>query len=380
MTSAVRADDDRLVIGAQPERPPGTRRRWRAVLLILGALIGAWLLTSLTLGLALPRLDGGWIAPTLAVIGVIGGLALIVIAGVMLFRMLRLWALAVLVPVVLVLLVGVYSLSIALAAVYPPSPPAAVPPSDAEVVSMQTVDGVRLSGWYFPSRNGAAVVLRHGAQSEASDTLTQAMILSEAGYGVLATDARGHGASEGRPMELGWYGDLDIRAAVDYLAAREDVDADRIAVVGLSMGGEEAIGAAGSDERIRAVVAEGATGRTAADKRWLADEYGFAGVVQSSLDAPTYGLIDLLSPASPPPTLAESVDASDAPMLLIAAGNVPDEQSVAARLEAIDPQWVTVWVVPGSDHVGGARTAPENWEREVVGFLDGALGAGRDQP
>ena len=49
------------------------------------------------------------------------------------------------------------------------------------------------------------------------------------------------------------------------------------------MGGEEAIGAAATDDRIRAVVAEGATGRTAADKAWLSEEYGLAGVVQETM-------------------------------------------------------------------------------------------------
>ena len=175
---------------------------------------------------------------------------------------------------------------------------------------MISADGERLAGWYLPSRNGAAVVLRHGAGSTTADVMQHARVLNDDGYGVLATDARGHGKSDGLGMDLGWYGELDTRAAVDFLAGRRDVEARRIGVVGLSMGGEEAIGAAGIDRRIRAVVAEGATGRTAADKAWLADEYGVFGVVQGVLDAGTYGLVDLLTPADPPPTLEESVQDS----------------------------------------------------------------------
>ena len=34
------------------------------------------------------------------------------------------------------------------------------------------------------------------------------------GFGVLAFDAGGHGRSEGRAMDFGWYGDEDVRAAV----------------------------------------------------------------------------------------------------------------------------------------------------------------------
>ena len=50
------------------------------------------------------------------------------------------------------------------------------------------------------------------------------------------------------------------------------------------MRGEEAIGAAATDPRIRAAVAEGATGRTAADKAWLSDAYGWRGRLQEGLE------------------------------------------------------------------------------------------------
>jgi uncharacterized protein len=66
-------------------------------------------------------------------------------------------------------------------------------------------------------------------------------------------------------MDFGWHGELDIAGAVTFLAQQRDVDPGRIAVVGMSMGGEEATGAVGTDQRIAAVVAEGATARTSAD-------------------------------------------------------------------------------------------------------------------
>ena len=118
-------------------------------------------------------------------------------------------------------------------------------------VEFPTTDGVTLSGWYIPSQNGAAVVLAHGASSTRSNVLTQAVTIARNGYGVLLFDARGHGRSAGRAMEFGWYGDLDFRAAVTYVQGRSDVDPDRIAAVGMSMGGEEAIGAAAATHASR---------------------------------------------------------------------------------------------------------------------------------
>lgn len=360
--------------GRPPTRSSTSRSRARVLLAIVATLLG-WIVLSLGLGVGVPRAGDGVVRTTLAVAALVVGVTLVAMAGTLLFHAMRGWARLIVVPWSLAVLVGLYSLSIALAAVYPSHASSDAPlPAGARRVEMMSADGERLAGWYLPSRNGAAVVLRHGAGSTTADVMQHAHVLNDAGYGVLATDARGHGESGGLRMDLGWYGELDTQAAVDFLAGRRDVDAGRIGVVGLSMGGEEAIGAAGVDRRIRAVVAEGATGRTAADKAWLADEYGVPGLVQGVLDAVTYGLVDLLTPAHPPPTLEESVnDSSPTAMYLVAAGDRPDEESVAVRLAALDPTRVQVWVVSGAGHVAALRTDPADWREHVIGFLDAAL-------
>jgi uncharacterized protein len=60
-------------------------------------------------------------------------------------------------------------------------------------------------------------------------------------------------------------------------------------------------------------------------------------------------------------------------MLLIAGGAAPDEEQAADFIRAGSPDSVTVWVVPGSGHVAGLRTDPEQWRDRVTGFLDEAL-------
>jgi dienelactone hydrolase/nitroreductase len=245
---------------------------------------------------------------------------------------------------------------------------------DATDVRFETSDGVELAAWYVPPTNGAALVVRHGAGSTRDDVLDHAAVLVRHGYGVLLTDARGHGASGGRAMDFGWYGDDDITAAVDYLATRPEVDPARIAVLGMSMGGEEAIGAAAADRRIAAVVAEGATGRSAEDRDWLSDEYGWRGALQHALDHVTYAVTDVLTAAAPPTALDDAVRAAaPRPMLIVAAGDVPDEVTVAERLADAAPGSVTTWTVDGAGHTAGLRTAPEQWEATVVAFLDDAL-------
>jgi predicted alpha/beta hydrolase len=234
-------------------------------------------------------------------------------------------------------------------------------------------DGVRLSGWYVPSRNGAAVVLLHGAGSTRSAVLDHAGVLARHGLGVLLFDARGHGRSSGRAMDFGWYGDRDVGGAVAYLRRQADVRGGRIGAVGLSMGGEEAIGAAASSTAIRAVVAEGATARTAGDWAWLSDVYGIRGTASEGLEYVTYGVADLLTSARPPTTLRDAARLAGRPTLLIAAGDVADEAHAARYIRSGSPDTVELWVVPHTSHTRGLRTHPDEWERRVVTFLDGAL-------
>ena len=243
----------------------------------------------------------------------------------------------------------------------------------AEEVVFVAEDEVELWGWYVPSRNGSAVVLRHGSGSTATSVLLHAQVLAGHGYGVLMTDARGHGNSPGHAMDFGWFGDLDIAAAVDFLVERSDVDLERIAVVGLSMGGEEAIGAIGVDPQIAAVVAEGVSGRTDADKDWLSEVYGWRGWVQEKLEWIQYSFTDMLTSASKPETLAGSARAA-APrqILLITAGDMPDEANAAAHIMAAGGN-VSVWTVPGAGHIQGLAVAPEDWEQIVIEFLEKAL-------
>jgi len=289
------------------------------------------------------------------------------------------WRAACVVALLLVSASLVLSLAIAVAATnVPPTALGDETPADRglafEEARFAAADGAELAGWYLPTQNGAAVVLLHGAGSTRSSVLDHAVVLARAGYGVLLFDARGHGLSGGRAMDFGWYGDADIAGAVGYLAARPEVDASRIAAVGLSMGGEEAVGAAVADSRLWAVVAEGATGRTAADKAWLSEEYGFRGLLQEGIDHLTFWFADLLTEAGPPRSLQAAVVAmAPRPLLLIAAGEVPDEEAVAGRLRAAAPERVEVWVVPGAGHTGGLATAPEEWRARVLAFLDAAL-------
>ncbi|MCU0310656.1 MAG: alpha/beta fold hydrolase [Acidimicrobiales bacterium] len=349
------------------------RSRARGGLLFgVGALV-----TAIGVGL-LPHLFAGSVAivTVLSIVAVLGGVALVILGTRAILRGSgRFVRVAGIGGAIVMVAVVTWLVAPPVAATNVPATEITATPADVgldhEDLTLTTSDGVDLAAWFVPGTNGAGVVVAHGAGSTRSDVLEQSAALAEAGYSVLLVDARGHGGSDGTAMDFGWYGDADLAAAVDLLATR--VDPDRIGVVGFSMGGEEAIGAAAADGRIRAVVAEGATGRQADDKAWYSEVYGWRGWLQEQLEKVQFGVADLLTDASPPTPLRAAVEATDAHVLLITAGGVEDEGHAASRMRDAAADRVTVWEVEGAGHTGGYERDADEWRRRVVAFLDDQL-------
>jgi len=128
-------------------------------------------------------------------------------------------------------------------------------------------NGVTLAGTVSkPSQPSSsklpAVVLVSGSGPHDRDSVVSGIpimgeladAIANAGYLVLRYDKRGFGQSGGRPdaVSLADFAE-DLKAAVQYLADRKDVDPRRIAVVGHSEGGAVALLAAEKDKRIAAV-------------------------------------------------------------------------------------------------------------------------------
>ena len=78
--------------------------------------------------------------------------------------------------------------------------------------------------------------------------------LAAHGFTTFAIDHRGFGESGGRRAHEDTQGKLaDLRAAVDVLAAHPEVDADKIGLVGVCLGGGYVVRAAATDPRVKAV-------------------------------------------------------------------------------------------------------------------------------
>lgn len=107
-----------------------------------------------------------------------------------------------------------------------------------------------------PEARTASIVMVGPFSSVKEQTLPHyAERFQAAGYTVLTFDSRNFGESEGEPR---WHYDPneiieDCVSAVSYLLTRDDIDPDRIVVVGVCMGGGYSISAAARDKRVKAV-------------------------------------------------------------------------------------------------------------------------------
>ncbi len=235
-----------------------------------------------------------------------------------------------------------------------------------ERVAFTTSDGLRLAGWYVPSRNGAAVIAfpgRNGPQA-------QTRMLARHGYGVLLFDRRGQGESEGDPHAFGWEGEKDIKAAIEYLKRRPDVDPERIGGLGLSVGGELMLQAAAETEDLAAVVSEGAGARSVGEFRQMPD----ASIQMHAVETMITAGLTLFSDGPPPPLTQDIVDRiAPRPVFLIWAGQGVDTEVLARDYFEAAAEPKTLWEIPESKHVGGLEARPAEYERRVVGFFDDAL-------
>ncbi|MBE7515311.1 MAG: alpha/beta fold hydrolase [Chloracidobacterium sp.] len=136
----------------------------------------------------------------------------------------------------------------------------------AEAVTFDAPDGVKLVGSFYKAQkvNSPAVLLMHQWEANRHTFDEFAERINKAGYAVLSLDGRGFGDStktaDGKSVKAGRT-DADVKAmlgdvnsAVEFLGKQENVDANKIGIVGASYGSSLAILYAADHPNIAAVV------------------------------------------------------------------------------------------------------------------------------
>lgn len=135
----------------------------------------------------------------------------------------------------------------------------------ADEVSFKSEDGWTIYGTLVVPNERAAgrvpgIVLLHSGAGDRHGFHGLQSLFAGAGIVVLNIDWRGRGKSRGKGRFFDLSKDerenafLDARAAINYLAAQETVDSNRIAVLGSYLGARMAVTAALGDSRVRALV------------------------------------------------------------------------------------------------------------------------------
>ena len=178
-------------------------------------------------------------------------------------------------------------------------------PAGYEDVRFPTTDGLSLHGWFLPAEGRppeaglAPTVLHvHGNSGSIAGHRFAVEFLPSEGFNVLLFDYRSFGNSDKARgyLRREWLVE-DTNAALNYLLTREDVDPDRVALFGYSLGAVLGLAVAAEREEVRAVV------EYAGFASWegvAADKAGFLG---QWLIAPGFDAVDSVAALGERPLL-----------------------------------------------------------------------------
>ena len=171
-------------------------------------------------------------------------------------------AIAAVIAAAAALLRFIYKKSFMLQTPVMPKPPLPCQPDDYylpyENVLFSAADGVVLKGWFIPSLNedsSETVIICHGRGSNKGQLLQKTHFLAEK-YNLFYFDFRACGESKGNMSTIGYMETRDFDAAYTFLKTNKEGYADRIAVMGCSVGGSVAVYGAAKYPEICGIVAE----------------------------------------------------------------------------------------------------------------------------
>jgi fermentation-respiration switch protein FrsA (DUF1100 family) len=238
---------------------------------------------------------------------------------------------------------------------------------DVEIES----DGLTLVGWFVPSQNGAVIIMQHGYKSTRRELLNEAEMLHRHGYGALITSIRAHDYSEGEQITFGMNEVRDMEAWYQYLVARNDIDPDKIGILGNSYGGMLVIQYASQNENIKAVVAHSAfsslndTVETSIDHFANLPAFPFAPLIVFWAERESGFTTDDID------TTKYIAQISPRPVFLMQGGaDVAISPESGQKLYDAAGEPKELWFDPALGHVDFDKVYPEEYERRVVEFFN----------
>lgn len=244
-----------------------------------------------------------------------------------------------------------------------------LPNYPSEEIRFNSRDGFEVRGFFIEghTHSDIAIIVQPGYGGNTQAALPDAQVLADAGYSLMLFEHRsctGANVNSG----LGVFETQDVLGAVDYLSEREEVE--RIGGFGFSAGGTAMMLAASQDERIEAVIIQGALDDLRGS---VLGESPPKNLFERIYRGTTFWLLQARLGASANQMRPyQSVGAiSPRPIFFVYGEFEPQRASNTLYAAAGEPK--SLWIVEGAGHGGYIYAAPDTYPQRMVDFFDEAF-------
>jgi uncharacterized protein len=224
-------------------------------------------------------------------------------------------------------------------------------------------------GWFFPGLRGApTIILCHGYESSRGELLTLVSALQDHQYNVFVFDFAAHGANSGLTT-FGYKEADELRAAIDVIAKRNDVDPTRFGLWGYNLGAYAALREAEKDPRVRALVLDSLYDSPKQMVKIGVERTGVGGFplmvksAQTTFEWLNYGYKD------DPPLSARLKTLDAVPTLYIQATDDPELGSITREIFLKAPEPREQAIIAHGNFVNLPDDEKRTYENRVVSFF-----------
>jgi pimeloyl-ACP methyl ester carboxylesterase len=224
-------------------------------------------------------------------------------------------------------------------------------------------------GWFFPGFRGApTIMLLHGYESSRGELLTLVSALQDHQYNVFVFDFAAHGANAG-VTTFGYLEADEVRAAIDAIAKRNDVDATRFGLWGYNLGAYAALREAEKDPRVRALALDAVYDYPRQMVKIGVEKTGVAGFPLMVKSAQMCFEWMNYEHRSDPPLSAKLSKMAGVPMLFIEASDDPETASITRELFLKAPEPREEAIIPHGNFVNLPDDEKRAYENRMVSFF-----------
>lgn len=224
-------------------------------------------------------------------------------------------------------------------------------------------------GWFFPGLRGApTILLCHGYGSSRGELLTLVSALQDHQYNVFVFDFTAHGANTG-VTTFGYRETGELRAAIDALAARADLDPRRFGLWGYNLGAYTALREAERDPRVRALVLDSVYDTPEQMVKIEVEDNGLGSFPLMARSAEqSFAWLNYAYRDDPP--LSKSLAATaGVPKLFIEAVDDPELAEITRQMFTKSPEPREQAIIPRGNFVNLGDDDKRNYENRVVSFF-----------